>query len=154
MTTSKTIQYIIILFWSIWFTLVSLSDITNLLQVMHILPSNFAFSSKNYGLVDQFLSLYNINSFDLTLLLFSIIVLAATIISITFWIAMYSMSQIWINRAFLFSISFTMFFVLSDEVFIQYTIEHGHIIRLILLLITFMYFNDRMQAKNLLGNKP
>lgn len=143
MTSSKFIQRIIILFWSLWFTLVSLSDITNFLQLAHILPVDFVFTSKNYDLVHQYLSLFGFNSFALSLLLFGMIVSAAILISITFWISTFTMNPVWINLAFLSSILLTMFFILCDEIFIQYTIEHGHTIRLTLLLISFMYFKEK-----------
>ena len=42
--------------------------------------------------------------------------------------------------AFLLSFAIEAFFILADEIFIQYDLEHGHIDRLGFKLITFLVF--------------
>lgn len=137
------IQFGILLFWTLWFTLVAFSDITNFFQTIHLLSLDFPFNSNNYNLVERDFLIYNIHSKALILFTFSAIVFWAILIAILFWITLFLPRKKLIDFTFLLSISLTSIFILSDEFFIQYSLEHGHILRLILQLVTFLYFYEK-----------
>lgn len=133
----------IILFWALWFTLVALSDLANFLQTLNLLPSSFSFSSNNYKLIVKSLSFHTTPNHRLALWLFGIILLWVLLIAILFWCALFSPNYLQLKIsyvAFLLSLAMTACFVLWDELFIQYDLEHGHIIRLGFQLITLMMF--------------
>lgn len=136
----------IILFWAIWSLLVALSDSVNLLQHLHLLPSHWAYTSGNYDLVVQIFSLYKINNQPLFLFLYFIIVVSAWIITLFFGRAVFTSeknSEQYLLRcytAFLMLFAIDACFILADELFIQYTLEHGHMERLGFKLVTFLVF--------------
>lgn len=136
----------ILAFWGLWFTVVLLSDITNFLQVLQILPENFAFTSKNYDLVAKYLNGYNIHSRQVIISIFLLIIAWALIAAFLFWCSLFSKNIDVAYLAFIISISMTAFFILADEFFIQYQIEHNHIMRLMfqcVTLLTFHYFVNK-----------
>ncbi len=146
---NRSLQWItkgIILFWAIWSLLVALSDTVNLLQHIHLLSPNWAYSSGNYDLITQLFSIYKINHQPLFLMLYFIIIVFAWIITFFFWRAALTSKknlQYYLQRcyiAFLMIFAIDACFVIADEIFIQYTLEHGHIDRLNFKLITFLVF--------------
>ncbi len=134
------IQRGIILFWGLWFSVVTITDVVNVLQGNNYLPKSFILSSKNYDLVINLFSTYGLHSPRIILFLFSIIILWAFTIAISFWVAFFWFTLERAYLAFLLSLSMTAFFILFDEVFIQYELEHGHIIRIALQLISLWVF--------------
>lgn len=142
----KWISRGIIVFWAFWSLLVALSDSVNFLQQANILPSHWVFTSKNYDLVMNSLALYQINNVVLTLFLYFFIVLFAWIITLCFIRAAFSSSTgvaRYLQRcytAFLLSFAIEAFFIMADEIFVQYALEHGHMDRLGFKMLTFLVF--------------
>jgi len=133
----------ILLFWAMWFSLVSISDFTNLLQKFQIISEDFIFTSKNYDLISQSLLTYKIISQKLTIILFSIIVIWAVTIAGSFWVALLGPKALKLNMAyfsFLASLCMSGSFMLWDEIFLQYNFEHSLMIRFGFQILTFMLF--------------
>lgn len=148
----------ILLFWTVWATLVMLTDGIDFLQQIKVLPANLAFSSGNHALVAKSLAYYHLDMPWLTLGLYGLIVLASIVIAVLFWRALfmptvpderYLCAVYW---AFLFKLGIDLFFMLADEVFMQYDLEHGHMNRLVFVFITFFAFLIAHRMNNSKGN--
>ena len=150
MTVTKKDYYLFIqkgllLFWATWFTLVSCTDLINFLQQLHLISNNIVFTSQNYALVLQVLEHIKINSPRLALVLFALIQLWSWAIAICFWasVVISTSSRRYIHVAYIAWISscaMTVVFMIFDEIFIAYNIEHGHVNRLCLQAILFLTF--------------
>lgn len=142
----QIMQYGIVGFWALWTLLVSASDLINLLQKLHMVPDSLHFTSNNYTLVAQTLSIYGLDTFTITIVVFTIINVMVFLAAVAFlraFIAGILGSSTFIKYTYIaFIVSFALegFFILADEVFIQYSNEHGHVIRLAFRLITFIVF--------------
>lgn len=146
LTFLTTIRRGAILFWALWFTVVTLSDLTNFCQQINFLPANFIFSSKNYDLVSQYLTNYGVKSNHVILGVFFSLIMWAFVTAVLFWIALFSINSIMPYFAFFISFCMTGFFMLADEFFIQYSLEHGHMLRLSLQLLCFILFSNIFSA--------
>lgn len=144
----ELIQRGIILFWAVWYTLVSTSDTIDYLQLFKVIKPN-RFNSKNSNLIKEFWMHYDISSPTIIGTTYAVVIAIAYIITILFWYAFilsffsakidFFHAGLW---AFFISLAFHAFFMLMDEIFIQYSLEHMHIIRFILqfvMLIAFIY---------------
>ncbi|MDX1836030.1 hypothetical protein DIZ81_13240 [Legionella taurinensis] len=135
----------ILLFWMLWSLLVALSDTVNLLQRLHLLPAHWVYTSGNYDLVVQTFSLYKLNNEPLFLLSYFVIVVFAWVITFFFARAVWASEKNghYLQRAytaFLVILAIDAGFILADELFIQYAMEHGHMNRLGFKLLTFIVF--------------
>lgn len=130
----------IILFWGVWFLIVTASDVVNFLQRKNVISPHISFTSNNYKLVDNVLSVYKINAPTVVDVLFIAIILWAFAISLSFFFSLFAKNFSIAYFAFMFSFSMTAFFILCDEVFIQYELGHEHILRLLFQMIAFICF--------------
>lgn len=136
----------IILFWAMWSLLVALTDSIDWLQQVNLLSPDWAFTSGNFELLVQSLAHYKLNNHYLNLFLYFVIVIFAWIITIFFVRAVFSSKKNikqYLQRcyaAFLMSLAIEAFFIIVDEIFIQYPLEHGHMDRLGFKLVTFIVF--------------
>jgi len=134
----------ILLFWALWSSLAAISDLINLLQQLHIVPSSWIFSSGNFSLVLQSLSKYGWDNHLLAIFLFAIIVTWIFVVAILFWRALFAFNKTNFLRsaylAFIVSMAMNAFFLIMDELFLQYEFGHSHMARLGFRLITFIAF--------------
>lgn len=136
----------IILFWTLWSSLVALTDTINFFQALRWLPTEWAFSSNNYALVAKSVNVYATPGSLLPLTLFFLIVIWTWVIAWLFWRALFAYQVDKVSYlqkcyvAFLACFSIEALFILADEIFIQYDFEHGHMDRLGFKLITFLVF--------------
>lgn len=142
---TQWIAHGIIVFWALWSLLVALSDSINLFQQLNLLPGSWAFTSKNYDLVVQLFSYYQVNHQTLHLIMYCLIVLLAWVIAIVSARAALTkpQSEHYLPKcytAFLFIFAIDALFILVDEIFIQFALEHGHMDRLGFKLISFLVF--------------
>lgn len=138
----------ILLMWALWMSIVSLTDCFNLMVEFNILPPNFPASSHNIDLIRTFLKLYSLDNNVLCMILFVIINIWAILIALFYWrafISYYACRHYYVYRtmqAFILNLSMLVFFLIADEVFIQYDAAHIHMARLLYLftsLIVFLY---------------
>lgn len=136
----------LLLFWSLWATLVALTDGIDFLQQIKMLPADWTFSSGNHALVVKSLAYYHWDFSWLTLSLYGAIVLLSAIIALLFWRAFFTSREpeekylCVVYWAFLFKLGIDLLFMIVDEVFMQYDLEHGHMNRLIFIFVTFITF--------------
>jgi len=142
----------IILFWAVWYSLVFSSDAINLLQHLHVIPTSWTFSSNNYDLVAGHIATYGIHSTTVALLLFGIIVVWVLTNAMLFWRAVFTFNEENAHKAvylaFIASMGLYATFILSDEIFIKYQIEHWHDVQFGFLLITFFVFLKLTEQRN------
>lgn len=144
----------IVLFWALWSTLVALTDTVDFFQAINWLPRDWAFTSHNYDLVIKSVSTYGLQHTFLPIVLFFTIVVLAILIALLFWRALFAYpfdKNAYLQKcytAFLVSFLMEAIFILADELFIQYTFEHGHMDRLGFKLITFIVFWSLERAEN------
>ena len=146
-TTPQALQYGIIIFWTLWSALVFAADFVNFLQKIHIMSDSVHFTSNNYLLVEKSLSTYGLHSFILCITIYAIINLGAFLVTCIFGLACFTIGKNYnnfiksANVAFIASFVIDAFFVLCDEIFVQYSMEHDHLIRFGIKFITFIVFN-------------
>ncbi len=139
----KIIGLLIIIFWALWYLLVFSSDVSNFIQsVFSTRP--FAFDSRNLSLVIHSFSTYGITIPWIHTMVFAFITLWSGLTAILFGIAAWAKIRVYpssdriVYWAFLLSIAQDMVFILSDEFFIQYDLEGGHMERLGVKIITLI----------------
>ncbi len=121
----------ILFFWGLWFGIVFLSNLIDLLNVHYGVMINFKFDSGNYQAVEKVISIYNTPNYILTLLFhFNIIIQGVT--AFLFLIAAVSFYRLkpyswkFVNLAFAISIALWGVFMIMEEVFIAYQFEPTH----------------------------
>lgn len=138
LTLLNIFTHTIIAYWAIWFSIVSLSDLTNLLQVFTIVPDTVKFSSHNFELLTHSLSVYMTHTHLLALVLYELIIISAIVIGILFWMGLFDVIIFNIPAAylaFLLSLFFSFSFMFFHEITIQYALAHSLHQRILLQLI-------------------
>lgn len=150
----------IILMWTLWTSVVFLADFCNLMIAFGLLPTNFPFSSHNLDWIYTFLKFYRLDYDVLCMLIFSIINLWAAIIALLYWrafISYYTHRRSYVSRAmqaFILNMSLFAFFLVADELFIQYEAGHIHMNRLVCIftsLAVFLYLLDIKDDRKKIG---
>lgn len=142
----KNTAFGILLLWALWATVVTITDFFSLLTALHVLPADFPAASGNFDLVIKFLKYYNIQHNLLACILFSMINVWILVISILYWKAVltfHQQNQTSLRNtilAFMANMSLTSFFLIIDEIFIQYRFAHGHMNMLLFTLVSFLAF--------------
>lgn len=135
------VRYGIVLFWVSWLLLVFLTDLIDLLQQINLIPIKFPFSSGNYNLIVNSQLIYDIHCSNLFLCLFLMVIACIFVQTVLFATTLFFIDSILPYFAFLLGFFTTAIFILYDEIFIQYSYEHGHMIRLTFQMTTFFLFN-------------
>ncbi|GAB4031763.1 hypothetical protein [Spirosoma gilvum] len=124
-TIDKRIRSGLLLFWALYFTIVWLSNSTDALKVLSILPGKWPFASGNYTLIVRVVAIYQ-SPVWLSGLFFAGVILWEGISAILFWKAFRASvqqsltQQSAISLAFGFSIGLWAAFILADEIFLAY----------------------------------
>ena len=136
----------IILFWALWISVVSITDLCDFMVHLHLLPNTFPAVSGNINLVFGFLSRYDLDSIQIAYTVYTLIILSALTITLAYWrafIASFTNKNHYVCRsvmAFLLNAGMVSFFLVIDEIFIQYEAGHNHMVRLSAILINFLVF--------------
>ena len=115
--------------WACWYTLASLTNLFDFMHGIGNLPDSWLFRSDNYANLQQVFSIYHTPSFFVSFL-FICDMSAQAISAILFWIAFicfFSNNKYkwqFINAAFGFSIALWSVFLVLQEIFIAYALEH------------------------------
>lgn len=144
----------IILMWALWISVVSLTDLCNLLAGFGFLPEQFPASSHNLERILYFLKHYHLNSYPLAMTIFTVINLWVFVIAIAYWrafIAYFTDREHYVYRAltaFLINMSLFIFFLVADEIFIQYLASHSHMNTLLFITASMCVFIYLMNQEN------
>ncbi len=131
-------------FWGLWLLIVAFTDTIDYLQTLSLITKNFPFSSKNFNFLTNFVSKYFSNPFFVHSIYIFIISWVYLLIGVWWRQFKYYMKDRRVVHLSKFCKNLTLltaFFVLADEFFIQYEIEHGHLLRFAAQICTIIYFS-------------
>ena len=121
----KRIRAGLLLFWALYFSIIWLSNTTDALKALDLLPPNWRFVSGNFSLVSKVVGIYG-SPVWLAGLMFAGVLIWEGAGAILFWKALASTirktnsSRAAIYRAFSITIGLWATFIFSDEVFLAY----------------------------------
>ena len=130
-------------FWSAWFGLVTLTNVTDGLKTTGFLPETWRLASGNYGLMLNVTSIYDIPHALVAAMFVGIIVwelLAAVLFGLACFKLGRSGETAAVDRAVVTGVALFAAFVLADEVFIAFPtgIEGTHLRILVAQLATWL----------------
>jgi hypothetical protein len=146
MVTSKINQtwfaFIIIAFWSGWFSLAFCSNASDLIYALGLIQQPFTFHSGNYALVKQIIAIYHWPN-SIALILFILNVLIQGIIAVLFIAAIISILCGCLKKStllwpLLLNIALWAAFMIMEEFFLAYSQEKVHLNFMILATISAM----------------
>lgn len=145
----------ILIFWAVWYSFVTVSDLLNILIHQNIITEDLTFNSKNFELMLGSFSVYGIGINVFTIFCFIIIIIWSGLAAIFYWYAVFGPSALTkaVLAAFILSMSQDAFFIFSDELFLQYTVEDGHMKRLGVKALSLVLFIQCDQKLNPMKNK-
>jgi hypothetical protein len=130
--TDRTIPRGTLLFWALWLSLVSLTNVLDGLKSLRMLPSGWAFASGNYAFMASVTARYQ-TPVALTALLFAGVVLWEIVAAALFWRALAEHrrnalgAEDAVRSAFTISLALWAAFMLADETFFAFDAESTHI---------------------------
>lgn len=131
-----------LLFWACWFTTAFLTNTADAMFAAGWLPSEWAFKSGNYGLLERTISIYHPPHWFMNLLFTGNIAIQAICAILFFcaFIRFWQTGNAWriINIAFTLSISLWGIYIVMDEIFIAYIFETGHSGLFVFEMLTLM----------------
>ncbi|MDA0379441.1 MAG: hypothetical protein O3C45_11280 [Bacteroidetes bacterium] len=139
----STLQTGLVLFWAIWLTLITLTNMTDALRHLGLLAENVSWASYNYSLVEQTLGKQGIPSF-LAAILFAIIIAWEGLASVLLWRAWQIMRRggdglsAEVTQAFVVSLALWAAFLIATEATVSYETAGTHKTTLIAQLATFL----------------
>jgi len=137
----------LLLFWASWFSLVLASNLTDALQQLGVLSSQWRFVSGNFAMIRQSIAIYGLSPAMAALLFAGVlgVQLSATVL---FWRAFAARDTITrpdapeIPRAFAAGLAMFAGFLLADEAFVVYERFAGaattHLLVFCALLLSFL----------------
>lgn len=145
----------ILLFWSLWISLVVLMNVGDLLKALGLLPKNFGLASGNYEAIVRVTSRLGVPHV-LNLLFFAGVIGWEAGCALLFWWAARRYRSDHFRRWRAVYLAFTAMlglfgaFILSDEIFHAYGMEGDHRGIALLLLMSLLALNqlpERVEAK-------
>lgn len=142
----KSIKQSIFVFWALWFSVVFLTNFSDALKALYLLPNTWLFSSGNWPFMKQVTAVYH-TSLWMQAIIFSLILIGKIVVIFAFLKAFCSVlhkkSHVnnSVNIAFAIGLGFWAMFLIGDEIFVAYTIEtnHQNLTNLMLLSALFYY---------------
>jgi hypothetical protein len=133
----------LILFWSVWLSIVFLTNVLAALKALGLLPEDWRFASSNYQAVADTISEYSWPR-RLAGVLFLGVILWQGLAVLLFWQAFFryqdtaSTGLAHINTAFGVSLGLWAAFMIADELFTVYRQESAHVLFFIGQLVTLL----------------
>ncbi|WP_375446548.1 hypothetical protein [uncultured Fibrella sp.] len=124
-TIDRRLRAGLLLFWALYFSIVCLSNTTDALKALTLLPSDFRFVSGNYSMVSKVVGIYGPTA-GLAGVFFAGVILWEGIGAFFFWKALLATvrkagnSRALSYQAFGLTIGLWAAFIVSDEVFLAY----------------------------------
>jgi len=148
--TPTTIQKIVLLFWSTYFTLISLTNSLDALKALGVIPQSFTFTSGNFDFVVQTTAPHGVPMFA-NAIMFAGVILLEISSAVLFWRAFRNREERNLYPAFAVGLILFAGFVVSDEIFISYPIEATHMrifLGLLVSLITIIILKNYAREKH------
>jgi hypothetical protein len=133
---TPSLRLVVLLFWALWLTIVTASNVTNALRVAGALPTSFAFASANFELIEASTAIYQATRGVVWALFLGVIAWEAAAAGL-FWRATIA---VWRQRtgagvataaaplapAFAAALGLFAAFMLADELLIAYPLQATH----------------------------
>ncbi|MBN8569161.1 MAG: hypothetical protein J0M18_05990 [Ignavibacteria bacterium] len=123
--TAGTVQKIVLLFWSCYFSIVTLTNILDGLKAMGALPKDWKFASGNFEMILQTTANLSV-PVGMNAFLFCGVILLELITSILFWKSLRNTSDTNIYSAHSAGLILFAGFIMADEIFFAYAVEATH----------------------------
>lgn len=142
-TRARLLKRGILLFWSVWISIVVLMNSGNALKAAGFLPSDWKLSSGNYQAIAHVTAIYGVPHWA-DAILFAGVILWESVALILFWRAFRtyprSGASSWRAIYLAFTTLFGLFaaFILTDEIFHDYKVEADHRGIALLLLVSLL----------------
>jgi hypothetical protein len=149
------LRSLVLLFWALWLSAVTASNVTNALRVARVLPQGFAFASSNFELVETTTAIYHAPR-PLVWLLFAGVVAWEATAAALFWRALAGARQqpppepaqhaalsAALASAFAVAIGLFAAFMVADELLIAYPLQGGHMRAFTALCVSFLVVRPR-----------
>ncbi|WP_032112833.1 hypothetical protein [Candidatus Paracaedibacter symbiosus] len=141
----RILCYLIAAIWTSWFSVVMVADCFDLLKVLGFLGPDFIFVSKNYTLLINFTSIYQFQDKAVLVLYITLLIFCLPILCGMFFGFLQLTLQkkpLLFAKALLTLTALNGSFVVLDEIFLNYEMEHWHLVRFgMLLLSTFIFLS-------------
>ena len=116
------------LFWALWLTIVTATNVANALRTAGVLPSTFAFASDNLQLIETTTSIYGVPTTVVWLLFAGVIAWEATA-AILLWRAAARLGRgdaAALDLAYGAAMGVFAAFMVADELLLAYQMQGGH----------------------------
>lgn len=143
-----TLQSGLVLFWAIWFSFVTLTNIFDALKHLNLLPQGFTFASYNFALVEGTLAAHGL-PVVIAALLFAVVILWELLACGLFWRAWVAMRNGAsgrsgkVTQAFFVSLALWAAFLIATEATVNYLTAETHKGNLIAQLATLIVVRAR-----------
>ncbi len=145
----STLQKGLLLFWSIWLTLVATTNLLDALKQLGALPASWTLASGNYNLIAAAVGFHGAPAI-VAALLFAIVILWQLLASLLFWRAFGSMlggkpgTSDEVTRAFTVSLALWAAFLIATEATLTYTTAATHMRLLIAQIATLLLIRSKI----------
>lgn len=148
----STIQNGLVLFWSIWLSIIALTNITDLLKQTGALPAGWTWASYNYGLVVETVGRHGVPALA-GAFLFAGVIAWQLVAAALFWRAYGSMrrgapgTSNEVAQAFAVSLALWAVFLIATEATVSYETAATHKGTLIAQIVTLLVVRARPTAE-------
>lgn len=123
--TATTVQKIVLIFWSCYFSIVTLTNILDGLRAMGILSKDWKLVSGNFEMILQTTSKIDV-PVGLIAFMYCGVILIELITSVLFWKSVRNTSDVNIYSAYSTGLILFAGFILADEISCDFTFESIH----------------------------
>ena len=126
--SSPRLRAALTLFWALWLSVVTLTNVTNGLRTAGVLPTTFAFASDNLQLIETTTSVYEVPRAATWLLFAAVIVWEATAAALLYRAAarLRRGDGAGVEAAYAAALGLFAAFMLADELLLAYPLQGGH----------------------------
>ena len=134
----------LLLFWGFWYFIAFCTNLCECFERLRILPKAWPFASGNLRGVSDAVKTYSASAWVPWLLFCAVVCFQLFVVLLFGWAisssAAGSLNSEAVNAAFTAGLALWAAFMLTDEIFKQYDVEHSHVLFFIAQLVTFISF--------------
>ena len=123
--SAVTVQKIVLIFWSCYFSIVTLTNILDGLRAMGVLSKDWKFASGNFEMIMQTTANLGVSA-GMNAFLFCGVIILELIASVLFWKSVTNTSDGNIYSAHSAGLILFAGFIMADEIFFAYAVEATH----------------------------
>ncbi len=133
----------LVLFWSLWLTIVFLTNLFEGLQYLRVIPESWKFISQNYAMIPKTVAIYDSPPWLAGLFFLGVLAWQGLAL-VLLWVAYEQMVSSgmaalpWVDAAFAALLALFGAFMIADEIFRAYDHQAGHMQIFIAQLVTLL----------------